>query len=441
MKNILKYVGVFITIILIFVILLIVTSLFPSEYIKENVKSSAEILVQEGNRKIVYVPQKLSSMQFDNYSDALMINTAYSIDNSTPLYSSFVARKNYIPDTNETIYEDSVGELHSASKYKGYHNEVGELQDTVNGEALESFEYARYWHGYLVLLRPLLLIFNLIHIRIIITVILITLAVVVLYNMYKKLGLFYALIFLLGLVGVEYFYIGLSIQGCFIFLITMIFMKIILEKDGKLNDMPMYFLIVGMITNFLDLLTNPVITLGMPLTLIFLLNQREKDLTIKEMIIIFLKAGIPWVLGYGLTWATKWILVDVIYNKGLIKIAISQVLFRTKGTGNIGFGQTFLYNYSFIEIPIIVDLFIIMGMILWRTKKKINCFTWKEIVVKILPYICICAMPYIWYFALQDHSYKHSFFTYRNQILMLITIPICYFKSLNINGVKNEEEK
>lgn len=441
MKNILKYVGVFITIILIFVILLIGTSLFPSEYIKGNVKSSAEILVQEGNRKIVYVPQKLSSMQFDNYSDALMINTAYSIDNSTPLYSSFVARKNYIPDTNETIYEDSVGELHSASKYKGYHNEVGELQDTVNGEALESFEYARYWHGYLVLLRPLLLIFNLIHIRIIITVILITLAVVVLYNMYKKLGLFYAIIFLLGLVGVEYFYIGLSIQGCFIFLITMIFMKIILEKDGKLNDIPMYFLIVGMITNFLDLLTNPLITLGMPLILIFLLNQREKDLTIKEMIILFLKTCIPWVLGYGLTWTTKWILIDVIYNKGLIKTAISQVLFRTKGTGNIGLVQTFLYNYSFIEIPIIVDLFIIMGMILWRIKKKINCFTWKEIIVKILPYICICAMPYIWYFALQDHSYKHSFFTYRNQILMLITIPICYFKSLNINGVKNEEEK
>lgn len=439
MKNILKYVGVFITIILIFVILMVVTSLFPSEYIKENVKSSVEILAQEGHRKIVYVPQKLSSMQFDNCSDALMINTAYSIDNSTPLYSSFVARKNYIPDTTEIIYEDSVGELHSASKYKGYHSEIGELQDIVNGEAPESFEYARYWHGYLVLLRPLLLIFNLIHIRIIITVILITLAVVVLYNMYKKLGLFYALIFLLGLVGVEYFYIGLSIQGCFIFLITMIFMKIILEKDGKLNDMPMYFLIIGMITNFLDLLTNPLITLGMPLILVFLLNQREKDLTIKEMIIIFLKAGIPWVSGYALTWATKWILIDVIYNKGLIKTAISQVLFRTKGTGNIGFGQAFLYNYSFIEIPIIVDLFIVIGAILWMIKKKINYFTWKEIIVKILPYICICAMPYIWYFVLQDHSYKHSFFTYRNQILMLITIPICYFKSLNINGVKNKE--
>ena len=55
-------------------------------------------------------------MQFDNYTDALIINTAYSIDSQKPLYSAFVARKNYIPNITTEIYEDVPGELKSSSK-------------------------------------------------------------------------------------------------------------------------------------------------------------------------------------------------------------------------------------------------------------------------------------------------------------------------------------
>ena len=111
-------------------------------------------------------------MQFDNYTDALMINTAYSIDNNKPFESSFLARKNYIPNVTDDIYQDTAGELKSSSKYK-YHNEVGELNDLVNGEKVESFEYARYWHGYLIILRPLLAFISLNEIRVIFTIMLI----------------------------------------------------------------------------------------------------------------------------------------------------------------------------------------------------------------------------------------------------------------------------
>ncbi|MEI3356321.1 MAG: hypothetical protein V8R81_04560 [Clostridia bacterium] len=155
-----------------------------------------------------------------NDTDALMINMI-SIDNKTPLYSSFVARKNYIPEITEKIYEDTSGELKSASKYE-HHNEVGELEDTVNGEKLESFEYARYWHGYLTVLRPLLLIANLGQIRIIFTIVLFLLFIVFAYLIYKKINLTVAAIFTMGLISIEYFYLGFSMQGIFIFFITMI---------------------------------------------------------------------------------------------------------------------------------------------------------------------------------------------------------------------------
>lgn len=124
-------------------------------------------------------------MQFDNYTDALMINTAYSIDSQKPLYSAFVARKNYIPNITTEIYEDVPGELKSSSKYSR-HNEVGELNDLVNNEKAESFEYARYWHGYLIFLRPLLILFNINQIRIMLTIILIILACILAYLIYKN---------------------------------------------------------------------------------------------------------------------------------------------------------------------------------------------------------------------------------------------------------------
>ena len=158
-------------------------------------------------------------MQFDNYTDALMINTAYSIDNNKPFESSFLARKNYIPNVTDDIYQDTAGELKSSSKYN-YHNEVGELNDLVNGEKVESFEYARYWHGYLIILRPLLAFISLNEIRVIFTIMLISLAVILAYLLYKNINITVAVIFITGMLGIEYFYLGFSLQGIFVFLIT-----------------------------------------------------------------------------------------------------------------------------------------------------------------------------------------------------------------------------
>lgn len=156
-KGLIKYTLTFLSLILVFIMLLTVTSLIPSKAMAENVKESGEILSQQTNRW--YIPVREFYLLFDNFTDSLMINTAYSIDNSRPFYSCMFARKNFIPEKTKVIYEDTYGELKSASKYLEL-DQVGELNDTINGDIEESFEYARYWHGYLVLLRPILCLMN-----------------------------------------------------------------------------------------------------------------------------------------------------------------------------------------------------------------------------------------------------------------------------------------
>ena len=100
----------------------------------------------------------------------------------------------------------------------------------------ESYEYARYWHGYLVFLRPLLLLFDISGIRIINIILFLILGIIFLYLVYKKIGLIESIIMLIGLFSVDYFYIGLSLQGTPVFLIMIISSIFILLKYNKIKN-------------------------------------------------------------------------------------------------------------------------------------------------------------------------------------------------------------
>ena len=89
---------------------------------------------------------------------------------------------------------DSQYNLGAVPKYiekgTGDLSQTKELYDLMHGEKIEdSFEYARYWHGYLVLLRPLLALFNYSAIRIILLVITLLSMAILAILLYKKLDL------------------------------------------------------------------------------------------------------------------------------------------------------------------------------------------------------------------------------------------------------------
>lgn len=429
-KPALKYIIVYIILILLFVVFLTISSLFPSDWIKENVAESANILESESNYKQVNVIYKGMIIPFDNFTDALMLNTAYSIDNERPLYSAFTARKNYIPGVTNTVIEETAGELGFSSKYEE-RNQVAELKDTVNDRVLESFEYGRYWHGYLTIIRPLLILFNINTIRIIFIIIFILLAIAFLYLVYKKINLITAVIFLLGLTYVEYFYIGFSLQGSFIFFIMMISSIILLERYERIKSFPFAFFIIGMITNFFDFLTVPILTLGVPMLLYFLLKNKEQELSIKEYILKIASLSIAWGIGYALTWLAKWALLDFIYHKNIFDVVFNQINYRTVGEGNISFFEVIKLNYRYVIGGILISLLAIYIYIM--TKGLSNYKLEVELTKKAIPFLIIAFIPFIWYFVLQNHSYFHSYFTYRNLVLTLIGIPVCILSIIKFN--------
>ena len=153
-KNILvtcaKYILVFVILIGIYLVLLTVTSLIPSSALEENVRESSETLLQEGEKVTYNLGYKEENIF--TFTDALMINTAYSVDKNHPLESSILARKNYIPGQTKVVYPDSQYNLGANEKYinkdTGDLYQTDELYGLMHGDNIEdSYGYARCWHG------------------------------------------------------------------------------------------------------------------------------------------------------------------------------------------------------------------------------------------------------------------------------------------------------
>ena len=433
LRNTLMFILTFIILICIYMLLLTITSLIPSSVLKENVRESSETLYEEGE-KVTY-DLKYKEENIFTFTDALMINTAYSIDSTHPIESFMLARKNYIPGQTKTVSPDGQYNLGANEKYinpdTGDLYQTKELYGLMHGDNIEdSYEYARYWHGYLVILRPLLALFNYEGIRIVLLIFTILSAGTLIVLLSKKINLLTGIIFAIGLLSVNILIVSRSINEILIFLVAFISSIFLLLKKDKIKNIGLFFFVVGSVSSFIDLLTTPLITLGLTSIIYFLMLQKNEDkVSVKKYIIELIKIGITWCMGYGLTWVSKWIITELIYGRPIVSQAIEQALFRSKlptYKGQIIFGPLdviernleFLSKTVMTIIAIIAITYIIV-MAVKNYKKNIDI---NENLKKSIPYILIFFFPIIWYLALKQHSYTHVNFTYRLLCISVICL-------------------
>jgi len=372
-KKILKYISTFIILLLIFNLLLFAGSLYPSKIIEKNVKKSSQILTEEGN---LYEFFEWSDVVNNNYTDALMINEAYSIDNTNPLYSYMAVRKNFNKEITKKHLADTQEELISINSED--YDPVGELEQFVNGNIDTSINYARYWHGYLPILRTLLIFLDIAGIR------------------------------------------------------------------NKIKNLYLYIFIISCITNFVDYLTVPLITLAIPLLLYILYKQKnDKEIKCKDYIKIIIKSSIIWFIGYATTWISKWIIYDIIYQEGLLKSAIMQVMYRSESYNKykIITIQEMVRELIFDNIGYTVMIFniFIFGCFICKKKYKLKIKEKSEYFNESIPMLLISIMPLVWYRALANHTLMHYRFVYRHMLIFLIGITIC-LKNIFIIEKTNENK-
>lgn len=130
-------------------------------------------------------------------------------------------------------------------------------------------DYARYWHGYLVVLRPLMFLMNYTSIRMLYSGIILFLMMITTYLLFRQNNIFSAVSFILGMVAIRYQVLGYSMQYSNVFIITMVAMVLgILLRQWLTKSywrIGVYFMIIGSVVNFVDFLTVPMVSFGLPL--------------------------------------------------------------------------------------------------------------------------------------------------------------------------------
>ena len=73
------------------------------------------------------------------------------------------------------------------------------------------------------------------------------------------------------------------------------------------------------------------------------------------------------------------------------------------------------------------------GNLILKDKSEIN---FHENIKDIIPYVITALFPIIWFVVLKEHSYVHSFFTYR---ILIITIISIFIIIRNLFEIKDEK--
>lgn len=376
-----RFFKTFLLLLIIYVGLLTFVFTIPNKYLSNNQQASFTILDSEGN----YPSLSKSDWQgtrLDNFTDKLMIE------------------KSKKKETNPLIAAISIN------------------------------DYPRYWHGYQVVLRPLLVFTSYGGIRQIYGFIVMLLIGTNLFFLIKKTDIFFSLSFFLCFYFIRFQTLFISMQFSNVFVVMLIFNLYILIRDMydlKSKKYLLEFFLAGSLTNFVDLLTAPLVTLGVPL--ITLLYLCLKTVTTNEKITLQYLKNIfficfSWGIGYGGTWAFKWIIASFVLRKNIIFDAVNQAIFRTEGNQqypldrsdmlkrNIGLILNHFNSVIFVLLVLLVIVLVIRKRdVVFR--KFINRNSFYLLLIMIF--------PYIWYLAMANHSQIHYYFTYRAQIITVFS--------------------
>lgn len=370
----------------------------PVMPMQKHMKESIEEFVQEGDNPFLMDGYKGSSL--DNSTDAIMLEHAvYKSD--LPVYkAAMMAERGDNADAE--AQED--------------------LQIYLQGKEMDQIStYARYWHGYLVILKPLLLFFNFQEIRLINGLFVMILTCIAIWLMYRRSMKQGIAAFALALASLFPITIPRSLQFSSIYYIGILACIVLLGKYERLEEKGWwlyYFTILGILTSYFDFLTYPLFTLGMPMILYIAM----KRLDLKEGFIRIVQICICWGYGYVGMWAGKWVVGSVLTGNNILLDAAGAIGNRMSNTvyeEKVNRIMAVLRNgYIYFNLYGVVLAALLLGWIGWYIWKHRNHICMSGIVLMT----GIAFIPIVWYLCTANHSFSHYWFTFRSLSVSVFAI-------------------
>lgn len=360
----------------------------PTDNIRKHASESLETFNNEG---LYPVLSKYCSSQLDNFTDAVMFNEA-------------------VYDGDENVLKKSLLSNMRKGKISKNSDPISSLNMVLSGQQdqLNTVSYGRYWHGYLIFLKPLLVFFNYKTIRIINLIMQSIINILICCALFKK-NIRYTAAYILSACMIMPLTTAFSLQFSDIFYIFAIASLVILYKNDALIKKDRYLLFftgIGIATAFFDFLTYPIAAFGIPAVIYMVVNDTEP---LKTRVINMVKFFVCWGIGYALMWSGKWIMATLFTDENIIVNALRAVDTRV-GMNEYDIPRVIYRNIrQFVKTPVTLVLMVFIGMEIAVIVKKRGCA--KENILKCIPYIMICILPVLWYVFACNHSAVHYWFT------------------------------
>lgn len=413
-----NYIALFGIVLLILIGLLVATAKIPRSAIRENVLESAQYLSEHALFETL--TDGIEGSKVDHYADSILLAIAYQYDADKPLESV----------------------MSSSYYYTEYQNENQNLLDAVTQELPANQEYLRYWHGSNVIVRPLLMFFNIEEIYLLNGIVLLSLSVLLVALLLKNHAVAPAIGITAGLLLTSSWVVPFSLEYTWTYLLMLLFAigGFRLASKERWQFLGSFFLLNGMLTSYMDFLTTEILTLFIPLLLILWTDHRKNpQRPWKCFYAAAGKAVFAWCCGYIGMWVMKWLLASVILGSNAMPYVWGHVEERLGGTAFFPYllqildrnvGCLFPLEYGLPGVLATLGLLLGCAYVLYVYHKPQSCkkFIWL--------YLGICAIPYIRYLVLQNHSYLHFFFTYRAQMVTILGIALLMEETVEWSWLK-----
>lgn len=411
-------------------LLLILVYCLPTDRMAQNIASGAETLLHEG-ATFEYAYEYKSAI-LDNVTDAIMLSEVISITPPDPIKDAM--------NVPRYIYsgESSSPEL----SLMAYLNNNTETERFVT-------VYPRYWHGYLIFLKPFFYLFDFADSRIFhLSFQLILIVILILLFVRQKLSRFILPLTLL-LILWNPASTGMCIQYYACFYVSFLSMIIMLWKKEFLNKNNFYyhifFLVIGICTSYFDFLTYPIATLGLPLCIWMIISHSKISKPLQ-----LITNCCFWAVGYLGMWAEKWILSSLLLKENILSDALSNITSRTSTTVDATsisrIGTVFYLIRPLIKWPYVIFFGLPMIYIIIVGLKRIfttHLHPSKDNYVMLMLFALIALIPCAWFFVAANHSYVHPRLVYRNwgvSLFALFSGIINFFsEDLNIKFGKHSK--
>lgn len=301
-------------------------------------------------------------------------------------------------------------------------------------EAMNCQGYSYYWHGYAILLRPLQYFFDLEEMQLANSFCQMTLIVFLAIVIAKKQGSRYVLMLISGYALMMPMAVSVCLQYSAVFYIAYGGCLFLVCKRDWLKENHrhyLFFMVLGMLTSYFDLLTYPLLTWGIPI-IWWVITEKGQESVLTSLKKTVLQ-GITWIVGYGFMWFGKWVLATLLLRKNVVAAAFDEILFRTGGVNETVFGlKNQLYSIYMNWKHYNYKLYVIL-LLAWFVFWLIYGFFrgWKRPdTAKSCAYLLIGSSSFVWYLVLLNHTEIHHSFTYR-----IFGITISAFFALVLESV------